>query len=680
MRSDADFAHIQVLDGHAVSALSTEPNSSKYAIDAHNRSIQELGNLSELSKLYSLDVSFNKIASLRNVSTAKALKELKIYSNKLTNTLGLKTNSNLEDLQMNDNHIEKISSDFLALRKLRYLRLNNNKIERIRNLRGCKLLVHLDLGRNMLHGVASEGLDALINLEYLNLAGNKLTSMGNFVHLTKLEELDLSDNNLTAFQGTMPANLVILRVNANQIANFEGLVAPLDKLNELYAHDNVIQDLKALSVRCPQLESVDLRNNQIKSSSEIAVLANCKALQDIWLDGNPCCSLSSYFVDVMTALPGLKTLDALTDTQLNICVEKLRGSGSKQDELLISSRASTPSHRPGSAASQPNSARGRFALGRPATPNTPPVFLTPSIGYRIKVIDTDELSRAREEVNCRLQKMKQLLTRAASTPDMTIVSNDRPIVMEHVSRVEPTHQSPSARADLIPAAIASTDVEARLPEVDNATKLTSSVTLPVSGALKSSRNPKFVPRVRTVQSLLIRRSCVDAGTDPLESLVRSRDSIVGNTSTSGCEMESQTSTPPAPILSVSKSGSVSSLGRIFTAEVENQQHEIINERHTSVEGQQDGQSIETEMKQFLLQHVLESSDDNQNIVRETTEKDIDVAALWSESPQLHVEHIKTAELRTPPALLARKGYRSFRMPSRPSSSRSTWHEKSSMLK
>lgn len=90
MRSDVNSTQIQVLDGTALSALSTELNSSKYVIDAHNRSIRELGNLSDLPKLCSLDVSFNKITSLRNVSTARELRELKINNNKLTNTIGLK--------------------------------------------------------------------------------------------------------------------------------------------------------------------------------------------------------------------------------------------------------------------------------------------------------------------------------------------------------------------------------------------------------------------------------------------------------------------------------------------------------------------------------------------------------------------------------------------------------------
>ncbi|EEY66490.1 protein phosphatase 1 regulatory subunit 7, putative [Phytophthora infestans T30-4] len=612
MRGDANSTQIQVLDGPALRVLSTELNSSKYAIDAHNRSIGEISNLSELPKLCSLDVSFNKITSLRNVSSARELRELKIYNNKLTNTIGLKANSNLEDLQMNDNQIEEISTDFLALNKLKNLWLNGNRITAVRNLRGCRLLVYLDLGRNKLHGAASEGLDALSNLEVLNLGGNQLTSVGNLSHLTKLEELNLSENNLTTLQGVMPPNLAILRVNGNQIPNFQGLLTPLEKLNELYAHDNSIADIQLLPSRCPQLESIDLRNNNLELSSQITILAKCETLRDIWLHGNPCCYSNSYLIDVMNALPELKTLDTFTDAQLQASRDKLKQGTVSQGELLSSSRVSTPSYRPGSAASRPGSARVRTPSARLATPDTVPVFHTPSsrIGNLTKLASTEELARAQDEVRGRLQKMKQMLNRVGSHGA--------------ADQLQPTKRRTPAPLDSI------------------------------------ARIPKIAQRARTVKSLLIRRSCVDAA----------------------CEIETQTSLPPAPVLSVSKSKSICGLEPNTTTTME-EQHDLNNEGSMSLEGdtkttrkgetprepQQDSDAIETEMKQFLMQHVMANSDDNQNKAEEKPEEDFNSAKFWSDSPRL--DTIKTAELRKPPISLARTGYRSFRLPSRPSSSKNS---------
>ncbi|KAK1945836.1 Protein phosphatase 1 regulatory subunit SDS22 [Phytophthora citrophthora] len=662
MRSDVNSTHIQVLDGAALSALSTELNSSKYAIDAHNRSIRELGNLSDLPKLCSLDVSFNKITSLRNVSTARELRELKIYNNKLANTIGLKANLNLEGLQMNDNQIEEISSDFLALGKLKNLWLNGNRITSVQNLQGCKMLVQLDLGRNRLQGAASEGLDALNNLEHLNLTGNQLTSVGNLTHLTKLEELNLSENKLNSLQGVLPPNLVVLRVNGNEISDFQGLVTQLEKLNELYAHDNTITDVEPLSTRCPQLESVDLRNNQIESISQISILANCGAVQDIWLHGNPCCYSNSYLIDIMSAFPELKTLDAFTDAQLQVYREMLKKGAISQEELLSSSRAPTPLHRPGSAASRPGSARARTPSGRLATPDTAPVFHTPSarIGNLTKLTSDDELAKAQEEVRNRLQKMKQLLNRVGNNVEPSS-TNDKG---GQATQVKLVQRNISAPVNLISAAIAAKSSDA-------ATKMRNPVILPANPTpssnnteARSERIPRIVHRTRTVRSL-IRRSCVDTGTDPLESLMSQDKPIVMYTPTRGQETETQTTLPPAPLLPVSKSRSLRDLEPAFTQNEQNNQPEE-SESESSWEPQQNGDAIEAEMKQFLIQYATENSNDAQGKIEEQPEEDIDSSKFWSDSPRL--DPIKTAELRKPPTSLARTGYRSFRMPSRPNSS------------
>ncbi|KAF4030534.1 Leucine rich repeat [Phytophthora infestans] len=680
MRGEANSTQIQVLDGPALRVLSTELNSSKYAIDAHNRSIGEISNLSELPKLCSLDVSFNKITSLRNVSSARELRELKIYNNKLTNTIGLKANSNLEDLQMNDNQIEEISTDFLALNKLKNLWLNGNRITAVRNLRGCRLLVYLDLGRNKLHGAASEGLDALSNLEVLNLGGNQLTSVGNLSHLTKLEELNLSENNLTTLQGVMPPNLAILRVNGNQIPNFQGLLTPLEKLNELYAHDNSIADIQLLPSRCPQLESIDLRNNNLELSSQITILAKCETLRDIWLHGNPCCYSNSYLIDVMNALPELKTLDTFTDAQLQASRDKLKQGTVSQGELLSSSRVSTPSYRPGSAASRPGSARVRTPSARLATPDTVPVFHTPSsrIGNLTKLASTEELARAQDEVRGRLQKMKQMLNRVGSHGA--------------ADQLQPTKRRTPAPLDSIAVAIAvkrsalTSKVEIQANDLRDAVDSSRSLRTEYVGCdTVTKRIPKIAQRARTVKSLLIRRSCVDAGTDPLESFISSNNNKATATTlipTPGCKIETQTSLPPAPVLSVSKSTSICGLEPNTTTTME-EQHDLNNEGSMSLEGdtkttrkgetprepQQDSDAIETEMKQFLMQHVMANSDDNQNKAEEKPEEDVNSAKFWSDSPRL--DTIKTAELRKPPISLARTGYRSFRLPSRPSSSKNT---------
>ncbi|KAJ8546868.1 hypothetical protein ON010_g11366 [Phytophthora cinnamomi] len=281
--------------------------------------------------------------------------------------------------------------------------------------------------------------------------------------------------------------------------------------------------------------------------------------------------------------------------------------------------------------------------------------------------------------------MKQLLHRVGGVTEQSAAADN----VEKVDQPKPFQRRTSAPVDPITAALAARKRESAAKagtapsDGRNATKLASSALLPTTSvgvASETERIPKIVHRARTVQSL-IRRSCVDAGTDPLESLMIHNRPVGIQTPAQGCEMETQTTLPPAPLLSVSKSGSLRDPESKFV-QAEQEQHEQNNETSTRPEEmvseptggdsqwepQQDGDAIEAEMKLFLMQHAMEnaSPEDNQSRPEEQPEEDVDPAKFWSDSPRL--DPIKTAELRKPPTSLSRTGYRTFRMPSRPSSS------------
>ncbi|GMF11134.1 unnamed protein product [Phytophthora lilii] len=278
--------------------------------------------------------------------------------------------------------------------------------------------------------------------------------------------------------------------------------------------------------------------------------------------------------------------------------------------------------------------------------------------------------------------------RVGSNVDETAVA-DRKEKVEQVK--QPVQRRTSAPVDSISAAIAAKRSDAAnkvgiRPTGGLDTTMHASASSPTASvdvASETERIPKIVQRARTVQSL-IKRSCVDAGTDPLESFMSNSKPIVIQTPSRGCEMETQTVLPPAPLLSVPKSGSLRGLGSGFSLTPE-EQHEQNNEESTRPEvsssevdrsdvvwqPQHDGDAIEDEMKRFLIQHAADSSVavDNQIRAEEQPEEDVDPAKFWSDSPRL--DAIKTAELRKPPTSLLGRGYRSFRMPSRQASSDST---------
>ncbi|RLN79667.1 hypothetical protein BBJ28_00011281 [Nothophytophthora sp. Chile5] len=213
----------------------------------------------------------------------------------------------------------------------------------------------------------------------------------------------------------------------------------------------------------------------------------------------------------------------------------------------------------------------------------------------------------------------------------------------------------------------------------NVTQSPSSALLTTTSADCASndieRLPKIAYRARTVQSL-IRRSCVDAGTDPLESLMGSNQAIVPPSSGRGCEIETQTVLPPAVPITISASDSSGDLPSVLSAPTEEQHGQNdtnISEDAAKTEAprepQHDGEALETEMKFFLLQHAVavSSSEDNQQSGNDSQPEDDneDATKFWSDSPRLNP--VKRAEQRKPPNLRSRTGYRAFRVPSRPSS-------------
>ncbi|TMW62947.1 hypothetical protein Poli38472_005565 [Pythium oligandrum] len=613
--------------------LSTEPNSSKFAIDAHNRSIQEVQDLSELPKLCSLDVSFNRLTTLRNIHTAKELRELKAYNNRITTTKGLRGISALEGLLLNENQIEVLTDDFLALVKLKTLSLGGNRLSRVAYLGSCRLLVHLDLSRNRLEGAVTQGLESLSSLEILNMNGNSLTSVGNLTHLTKLEELDLSDNALTTVEGLLPPNLTVLRLNGNRLTTLQHL-SSAPSLNELYVHDNQLTAIDTIATQCPQLESLDLRNNRIRSGSVvIAAMGPLKdVLRDLWLSGNPCCLSDSYLLDLYTAFPELKTLESFSDSQLVTQMTALKSGSVTQEALLMSAlRPSTPSHRPGTAstnrpgsASRPITPTSRGS--RPGTPDRPgggsaPVFHQHSArtGTILKLMSPAELEKAQADVAERLENVKALLKRVGNSDGNKSRSNTR-----STENPKPPIRR-RASSESVNKGAENNGAKASLGKVAD---MIPSKTEPVA--------------VRTDE--ITKKAMADAGTDPFESILSNQADESWSIPTPRTSMETQThqaALPPAPTVIPAAPSPARS---ISTSTV------------TKEDTQVDGEAIAREMKLTLLRYASEKQLEEPQDEENEHPNDNNVM----ESPR--IVSSKTAEQRRPPNPRSRQGYRSFRIP------------------
>lgn len=165
--------------------------------------------------------------------------------------------------------IEKIEN-LEALKDLQCLELYQNKIKKIENLEKLHKLETLDLSFNEIRDVA--GLSTLVALKELRLASNKIADVNCLAPLTNLELLELGSNRLKSF-----------------FADDERLVFP--HLKELWLGRNKIADLQLPSL--PSLEILSLQANRLSawpvpsSSSNLAFHSRKgKGLRELYLSEN----------------------------------------------------------------------------------------------------------------------------------------------------------------------------------------------------------------------------------------------------------------------------------------------------------------------------------------------------------------------------------------------------------
>ena len=138
------------------------------------------------------------------------------------------------------------------------LNLYDNKIERLSGLDTLKSLRVLMLGKNrsVLHHLfifltvlnnaicclrikKIEGLEALLNLDILDLHGNQITAITNLSHLSTLRVLNLAVNSLKkipSLEGLV--SLEELNLKRNKICKIATEVCKAKKLERLYLSNN----------------------------------------------------------------------------------------------------------------------------------------------------------------------------------------------------------------------------------------------------------------------------------------------------------------------------------------------------------------------------------------------------------------------------------------------------------
>lgn len=140
-----------------------------------------------------------------------------------------------------------------------YLDLHYNDISRI-NLGRWPNIVKLNLHSNHLSNL--NGVAAARNLQWIDCGNNDITDIGGIAGLNNLLYFSAAENSLTYVQIPALPALEHIDLSTNDITNLSGLD------------------------RCPNLKSVYLDSNNLKSSNDITALTRCPRLQELRITNN----------------------------------------------------------------------------------------------------------------------------------------------------------------------------------------------------------------------------------------------------------------------------------------------------------------------------------------------------------------------------------------------------------
>uniref|UniRef100_A0A3B4ZEV3 Leucine-rich repeat-containing protein 23 n=1 Tax=Stegastes partitus TaxID=144197 RepID=A0A3B4ZEV3_9TELE len=232
----------------------------------------------------------------------------------------------LKDKGLND--IAAISSYI----HIRFLDVSNNHLTDLSPLASLTQLLWLKVDNNAVACFKGQPFAQLPFLQWLSMAGNRLTDIDGFATPT-LEYLNLTGNSIQrmiGFQSDCFANLVILELRGNQLDTTDGINLP--NLQQLYLAQNVIKRLEGLE-KLERLTILHLRDNQLDSLNGLSagmkclqllnvrgnVIEDINALQSLnlvstslralVLSENPVVETSDYRLSVLMILPQLEQLD-----------------------------------------------------------------------------------------------------------------------------------------------------------------------------------------------------------------------------------------------------------------------------------------------------------------------------------------------------------------------------------
>lgn len=193
-----------------------------------------------------------------------------------------------EELSIENNYLKEIGTWLRSLTSLKFLRISNNAITRLRN-GTFEAKAHLNVfiaNRNKITAIESDAFNEdMLKLTFLDLSHNKLRNVQNeFRHLKELYHIDLSNNEITYVDEeslTSCVNLKEIFLSHNRLINLPDNFYDKTIVRRLYVAGNRLESTKFLE-NSTEMDTIDLSNNTLSK----LCLNNMTKLDYLYLHDN----------------------------------------------------------------------------------------------------------------------------------------------------------------------------------------------------------------------------------------------------------------------------------------------------------------------------------------------------------------------------------------------------------
>jgi hypothetical protein len=207
---------------------------------------------------------------------------------------------------------------------LRWLNLSKNRLTSLDSVGSLPSLQVLNVSHNELTGKLSVG--RLRGLTALVVNANQITSLGGLEKLTKLETLIVSNNRIAELSGwiSQATSLTKLSASNNPVTTFSGLRS-LHAMKELRLNSTGLHEVGDIVGGMPKLRILEVGGgNGIRRFEELGELP--RGLWQLNLKGTPLASTSGYEEEIVKRYPHLDVIDGRRRREKGK-VERVRARG-----------------------------------------------------------------------------------------------------------------------------------------------------------------------------------------------------------------------------------------------------------------------------------------------------------------------------------------------------------------